>query len=169
MSGPLSGSGLQVVPGPAKPEWLADVAAAREHWDGALERANVARAVYVAAVETARDMGAPLGQIAAELGVTRQMVSKLLVEARRTRAETEAAAAALERDVNRTEREQLRGLTYSTRDRQCRNAACRRLKSRPSDVCDYCGDDPVGNIALGGSEWAPERAQYDAAHGGGIR
>lgn len=43
--------------------------------------------------------------------------------------------------------------------------SCNKFKSRPSSVCEYCGDDPVGNVS--GSVGATEtnRFQYDQAMG----
>lgn len=150
----LSGSGLQVVPG--APEHLQDVAAAREHWEAAREREQLARAVLVAAVEDARTMGSTLKEIAAALGTTRQYVQKVLREAARDHAETEAVRARLARQVAVDERESRRGLAVK---RNC--FVCGRMKPAPSSVCDYCGDDPVTHNG--------SRQDFDAAYAGGIR
>jgi hypothetical protein len=41
---------------------------------------------------------------------------------------------------------------------------CGKFKSRPSSVCGWCGDDPVGNATNGDPAFA-ERSAFDRAHG----
>jgi hypothetical protein len=52
---------------------------------------------------------------------------------------------------------------HSRPRRHARCASCHRFKSRPSSICAYCGDDPVGNCGLDPSPH--DRYEYDRAHG----
>lgn len=168
---------LNVVAGPTGPvpdlsnpqpdSALGDLSEAYAYLQSCRERESRAKSILVMLIRDARTDGARLVDIAEQLGCTRQYVQKIIREAELGEELERKAGLALERAAEAEMQKNLRGLTFSTRDRQC--PTCKRLKSRPSDPCNFCGNDPVGNIALGGSEWNRERMEYDAAFGGGIR
>lgn len=118
----------------------ADLAACTEThaaWQRSVDREKASRALFREAVAEAREGGAKLADIAAELGVTRQAVQKVLREVRREEDERELAGAMLERQVNGMIREERAGLG------RVNCGSCGAFKSRPHSVCSQCGDDPV--------------------------
>lgn len=139
---------------------LADVREAYSEWQAAADRAARYRSILVECVlDARRDHGAKLAEIAEAMGVTRQMVQKIIREAERGEAEADAEADYYAAKARADERAHMKGLGFTPADRQC--GVCHRFKSAPSAVCDYCGDDPV---TYNGSA-----RDYDAAYAGGIR
>jgi hypothetical protein len=163
---PLVDKGLWLCHPAVDMEALSDLTEAKAYWESCREREENAKRVMVETIREARTSGLTLETIAHELRVTRQYVHKLLTAAAVAEDRELAERKAFERAVLADEREQMRGLGFTTSDRQC--GVCHRLKSRPSSVCDYCGDDPVGNTT-NGDPTAVDRMNYDAAHSGGIR
>lgn len=138
---------------------LADVREAYSYWEGCRERAERARSILVECVLDARRDGSKLAEIAEAMGVTRQMVQKIIREAERGAELADREAAYWTAKAKADEREALRGLGFTAKDRQC--GVCHRFKSAPSAVCDFCGDDPVTHNG--------SARDYDAAYAGGIR
>lgn len=71
-----------------------------------------------------------------------------------------SSSDAVQREYDRTteRRKEREGHTYHRRPRKyAKCLVCGRFKSRPSSVCDYCGDDPV--------TYNGDPRQYDLAMG----
>lgn len=119
----------------AAPGHLADVSAAREHWEGARDREQLARAVLVAAVEDARTMGAKLTEIAGAMGVTRQAVQKILREAEQVRREDAAVRARYA--PGNAKRALGRSSGWGSGSPQC--SGCKSFISHPGAQCSQCG------------------------------
>ena len=148
------------------PEYLGDVAEAYEYLQACREREARAKSVLVEVILDARRLHeAKLADIAAALGLTRQYVQKLIREAERGEELAEREAAYWEAQAKRDEREHMRGLGFTAKDRQC--GVCHRFKSAPSDVCFHCGDDPVVNAGADPDRF--DRMRHDASYAGGMR
>lgn len=101
-----------------------------------------------------------------EAGIeARFMAGELSVEDVENLAYEEYQAA----EERRLSRELDRERDYGFRRQSCPCFSCGRLKRRPSDVCDYCGDDPVSMTNAeyyGGTDAQREvRAKFDRAYG----
>lgn len=132
-SGPFDISGELPVPiAPvAPPESLNDVREALAFWERARDRERASMDMLREAVDIARQDGATLAEIAAELGRTRQYVQKLL----REWLEREAA---LEADHRRLERGPIGRMSgWKSGTPQC--GGCKRFLKRADAVCPGCG------------------------------
>jgi len=74
----------------------------------------------------------------------------------------------MEGENRRAQRENLRDLDYGLNRKSIPCFSCGRFKKRPSDVCGYCGDDPVPTASGSSSNrFASETAAFDRAYGYG--
>lgn len=115
-----------------EPEPLADVREAYEYLQACRERAERAKSVFVQVVIDADLAGHGPRAIAAQLGVTRQYVQKVIREYWAAEAENEKREAELAASVKRKDR-----LSGWHENPQC--SGCRRLLSRPDQQCPGCG------------------------------
>lgn len=114
------------------PEPLADVAAAYEYLQQCRDREQRAKSIFVQVVVDADMAGHGPRAIAAQLGVTRQYVQKVIREFYAAEAENEKREAELERSTRKRDR-----LSGWRENPQC--GGCKRLLKRPDQQCPGCG------------------------------
>lgn len=99
---------------------------------------EVSRKLYALAAES----GESHSTLAALLGIKRQRVGQLIARAEKDAREAyERERYELARDAAADRELSARNAGAGLRGRLC--GSCGRIKSRPSDPCDFCGNDPV--------------------------